>query len=97
MIADTVSMEIHTRIHSTCRKHRVQGLLRSHFPGKRARQFRHSEEKEKKPLFNGEKWEAGEELAVAAGIINGNCLGTRLRFMGRTTHGGAGNGNAPEA
>ncbi len=42
----------------------------------------------KKGFFNGEKWEAGEELAVAAGIIDGNCLGTRLRFMGRTTHGG---------
>lgn len=39
-------------------------------------------------FFNGEKWEAGEELAVAARIIDGNCLGTRLRFMARTTHGG---------
>lgn len=42
----------------------------------------------RKALFNREKWEAGEELAVAAGIIDGNCLGTRLRFMGRTTRGG---------
>lgn len=41
----------------------------------------------KKGFFNGEKWDAGEELAVAAKII-GNCMGTRLRFMGRTTHEG---------
>lgn len=39
-------------------------------------------------FFNGEKWEAGEELAVAARVIDGNCVGTRLRFMGRTTHQG---------
>lgn len=29
--------------------------------------------REKKVFFNGEKWEAGEELAVAARIIDGNC------------------------
>lgn len=44
----------------------------------------------KKSFFNGEKWQAGEELAAAARIIDGNCLGTRLRFMGRTTHWGLG-------
>lgn len=64
---------------------RSTGLLRNHFPGKQARQFHHIA-KEKKAFFNGEKWQAGEELAAAARIIDGNCLGTRLRFMGRTTH-----------
>lgn len=46
--------------------------------------------REIKDFFNGEKWEAGEELAVEARIIDGNCWGRRLRFMRRTTHWGAG-------
>lgn len=52
--------------------------------------------KREKGFFNGEKWESGEELAVAARIIDGNCLGTRLRFMGRP-HMGAGSWCALEA
>lgn len=62
-------------------------LLRSHFSaGRRAKQFHHG--LRKKAFFNGKKWEAGEELAVAARIIDGNCLAMRLRFMNGTTHEG---------
>lgn len=63
-------------------------LLRNHFPSKQASEAIPSQQGGKKTFFNGEKWEAGDELAVAARIIDGNCLGTRLRFIGRTTHGG---------
>lgn len=46
----------------------LAGMLGNHFQATRAKQFHHSEEGKAFffPLFfNGEKWEAGEELAVA--------------------------------
>lgn len=72
---------------STCGKHQVHKPAEKSFPGQASEAIL-SQQGGKKAFFNGEKWEAGEELAVAARIIDGNCLGTRLRFMGRTTHGG---------
>lgn len=71
----------------TCGKRRVHEPAEKSFP-RQASEAIPSQQGGKKAFFNGEKWEAGDELAVAARIIDGNCLGTRLRFIGRTTHGG---------
>lgn len=65
----------------TCGKHRGHEPAEKSFPGQ-ASEAIPSLRGGKAFFFNGEKWEAGEELAVAARIIDGNCLGTRLRFMG---------------
>lgn len=78
-----------TQLHSfsTCGKDQVHKPAEKSF-SRQASEAIPLQQGGKKTFFNGEKWESGEELAVAAKIIDGNCLGTRLRFMGRTTHGG---------
>lgn len=78
------NMQLHS--FSTCGKHQVHKPAEKSFP-RQASEAIPSQQGGKKAFFNGEKWEAGEELAVAARIIDGNCLGTTLRFMGRTTRG----------
>lgn len=67
---------------------RSTSLLRNSFP-KQASEAIPSQQGGKKAFLMGKNGRQGQ-LAVAARIIDGNCWGTRLRFMRRTTHWGLG-------
>lgn len=82
----TIKPDVQTRMHSlpTCHLWKAPGPWACWEIISRASERGNSiaARRKKAFFFNAEKWEAGEELAVAARIIDGNCLGTRLRFMG---------------